>query len=154
MSARRRARHSAPVRVLFARRRIILQKLLHCLSQVLLLLLGFGLWVNGLACHAAPDQIVVCRIVHVHGQLADVDGRSLPSGGAHSAPSAVPPAAIPASAISPVAAERGELFFLTNSSLIADKKIRAIITNLGEPFCRQFCVYSGDDLFFGQIVNL
>src|SRR5215467_7322617 len=74
----------------FALRGIVLQELVDCFLQVLLLFLRLGLRIKGLTGQASPHQVVVGGIVHIQRQLALVDRGSLAGGSAHSSRGPIP----------------------------------------------------------------
>jgi len=65
------------MRHLFALRRIILEKLGHCLLQVFVILVGVLLKVDGLVRISAPDQLLFAGVIQVHEQHSNGNRRGL-----------------------------------------------------------------------------
>src|SRR5579864_4859698 len=139
--------------LLFSHRRIILEQFLDCLGQVLLLFLRLGLCIKCLTCHPAPNQIMICGIVHVHSQLPYVNSRRRTPCCTHATPGTIPSTAIPARTITPVGTERCELFFLTDARLVSNEKVCAVIVDLSQSLRREFLLDCLSDLFSHQIVG-
>src|SRR5262249_26793697 len=121
---------------LLGSRRIILEQFGHGLIEVLFLFVGFRLGIEGLTGDAPPYESVICRIVHINGELAGVDRRRLPCSHRRSAHTTVPATSIPTSAVSPVCTIQSELFILTDGGLIANVQVCLIGIYLAQAFCR------------------
>src|SRR5580704_4637906 len=94
------------------RRRIILQHLCNCFSEVLLLFVRLCFGIEGLGCCSFPHQRLLSCVVYVQVDPSDVNGRSTRCGHSTPTPSVSVPAIAPARTIAPAAVERRVLLLL------------------------------------------
>src|SRR5262249_36901986 len=113
---------------------IVFQEFRNRPRQVLLLIVGRGLEVDGFTSDATPGQTMALRVVHVDSQLASVDCGRLP--GSHAAHTTVPTALGPTRTVSPVRFIGSESCLCANSSLIAKIEIGAVSIRFGKTFFR------------------